>query len=177
MGTLKQLFSDSLRTPWERLSQKSARKGSDLGSLGESRFGDKSVKKRTTVLKFSGRPGPARVPIRGPCLGGPGDFRTPLAETCEIWGVPVGHHFLFRFGVVLGALGNPPSGSVRGHPETEALRKRVKNGVPGRVNLQTVLQFAHGGISVWRPIRSTRVPGGSRKVVVWGLKKVFQKVV
>jgi len=90
--------------------------------------------KRTTVLKFSGRPGPARVPIRGPCLGGPGDFRTPLAETCEIWGVPVGHHFLFRFGVVLGALGNPPSGSVRGHPETEALRKRVKNGVPGRVN-------------------------------------------
>ena len=177
MGTLKQLFSDSLRTPWERLSQKSARKGSDLGVPWGESVRRQKCEKRTTVLKFSGRPGPARVPIRGPCLGGPGDFRTPLAETCEIWGVPVGHHFLFRFGVVLGALGNPPSGSVRGHPETEALRKRVKNGVPGRVNLQTVLQFAHGGISVWRPIRSTRVPGGSRKVVVWGLKKVFQKVV
>ena len=91
--------------------------------------------------------------------GSPGTFGTPWRKHVRFRGGPFGHHFWLRFGVVLGALGDPPSRSARSHPETEALQKRVQNGVPGRVKVRTVLHFAHGAVAVWGPIGSARVPG------------------
>ena len=166
MGTLKQVFSDSLRIPWgEALKKECPERDRFRGFPRGESFRRQKCEKRTTVLHFSGRPGPARVPIRGPCLGVPGDFWNPLAETCEISGGPLRASLLAPFWCGFGHSRRPPSGSARSHPETEALQKRVQNGVPGRVKLQTVLHFAHGGVAVWRPIGSARVPGGCRFVV------------
>ena len=140
MGTLKQLFSESLRTPWGQALKKECPE--------RVRFG---CRKRTTVVK---------KPRFGVSVwGGPGIFGPPWRKHVRFRGGPFGHHFWLCFGGGFGRSWRPPSGRARSHPETEALQKRLQNGVPGRVKLQTVVHFAHGGVAVWSQIGSARVPG------------------
>ena len=176
MGTLKQVFSDSLRTPWERLSQKSARKGSDLGVPWGESVRRQKCEKRTTVLKFSGRPGPARVPIRRPCLGGPGDFRTPLAETCEIWGGPRRASLFVPFWSGFGSSRQPPLWKRSGPPGNGGAPKASQKRGPGPGQLAD-----SSTICTWRDLRleADQVHTGSRRVSESGRLglQVFQKVV
>ena len=134
-------------------------KGPIWGSPGESRFGDKSMKNVQLCSSFLVGPVPLGSRFGVSVWGGPGIFGPPWRKHVRFRGGPFGHHFWLRFGGGFGRSWRPPSGRARSHPETEALQKRLQNGVPGRVKLQIVVHFAHEGVAVWSQIGCARVPG------------------
>ena len=159
MGTLKQWFSESLRTPWGQALKKECPERVRFGGSPGRAVSETSMKNLELCSSFLVGPVPLGSRFGVSVWGGPGIFGPPWRKHVRFRGGPFGHHFWLRFGGGFGRSWRPPSGRARSHPETEALQKRLQNGVPGRVKLQTVVHFAHGGVAVWSQIGSARVPG------------------